>query len=187
MELEEKILSKTIEIFNDKGFKLTMDDVAKGCKISKKTIYSVFKDKDEMFLSMVDYVFGDIKRAEEQILKDETLPLKYQIKCLMSAMPEAYRDIDLTKLNELKDKFPQVYEKVQFKLETGWEPTIRLLKKGQDEGLIRKDIDLSLVKLMMESTLEKFFQTDYLIEEKLSYQEGLDQVVEILLEGIFAN
>lgn len=185
MELEAKILNNTIQIFNEKGFKLTMDDVAKACGISKKTIYTVFKDKDEMFLSMVDYVFGDIKSEQEKILKDDTLRLKERIKHLMSALPESYQEIDLTRLNELKDKYPVVYEKVQFKLETGWESTIRLLKMGQRSGEVRKDINLSLIKLMMESTLERFFQNGFLIEENMTYQEGLNQVVEVLLEGVF--
>ena len=39
-EIREKILIGTIQVFNKKGLKLTMDDVADELKISKKTIYN---------------------------------------------------------------------------------------------------------------------------------------------------
>ena len=46
MDLRENILQGTLEVFNSKGLKFTMDDIAKNRKISKKTIYKVFHDKD---------------------------------------------------------------------------------------------------------------------------------------------
>ena len=48
-EIREKILKGTIQVFNKKGLKLTMDDVADELKISKKTIYKDFSGKDEIF------------------------------------------------------------------------------------------------------------------------------------------
>ncbi len=54
MELKEKILEGTIKVFNQKGLKFTMDDLASELGMSKKTIYTVFKDKDSLFLAMVD-------------------------------------------------------------------------------------------------------------------------------------
>lgn len=183
-DLELRILKNTISIFNMKGLKFTMDDVARGCGISKKTIYTVFEDKNALFLSMVDMIFNDIKIEEERIMNDDSLPLKDKIQKLMSAMPETYGEIDFRKLYELKDKYPLIYKEVEERLETGWEDTIALLKKGQEEGIIKKDVRLNIVKVMMESTLEHFFQRDVLIRSGLSYQQGLNQVVSILMEGI---
>ena len=40
-ELRKMILNGTMEVFNEKGLKFTMDDIAKQLKISKKTIYKV--------------------------------------------------------------------------------------------------------------------------------------------------
>ena len=67
-EIREKILKGTIQVFNKKGLKLTMDDVADELKISKKTIYKEFSSKDEIFETMVDYVFDNIKIREKEIL-----------------------------------------------------------------------------------------------------------------------
>ena len=43
MQQKEVILEGTIKAFNEKGLKFTMDDVAKILGMSKKTIYTVFR------------------------------------------------------------------------------------------------------------------------------------------------
>ena len=54
MELKETILEGTLKAFNEKGLKFTMDDIAEKLGMSKKTIYTVFEDKESLFLDMVD-------------------------------------------------------------------------------------------------------------------------------------
>ena len=73
MQQKEVILEGTIKAFNEKGLKFTMDDVAKILGMSKKTIYTVFRDKESMFLAMVDYMFDSIKESEQQIVEDDAL------------------------------------------------------------------------------------------------------------------
>lgn len=186
-ELEIKILKTTIKVFNEKGFKVTMSDIATGCGISKKTIYKVFNDKEDMFFEMVDYLFEGIKEEEKKVIEDETLSLDMKIRKIMGVMPESYMEIDFNKLHGLKDSFPQIYKRVEERLESGWEGTIELLEQGKKEGLIRSDANISIIKMMMESTLEHFFQRDVLIQNDISYQEGLERVVDIIVDGILVN
>lgn len=61
MELRETILEGTIQAFNKKGLKFTMDDIASLLGMSKKTIYTVFQDKNTLVSEMVDYCFDSIK------------------------------------------------------------------------------------------------------------------------------
>ncbi|MBO4749662.1 MAG: TetR/AcrR family transcriptional regulator [Lachnospiraceae bacterium] len=182
-ELRQKIFEGTMVVFNQKGLKFTMDDVAKQLGISKKTIYKVFPDKEKMFLLMVDYLFDGIKNAEDEVMHDKNLTTIEKIRKILGVMPESYRDIDLRKLYQLKERFPNTYKRVEERLETGWENTITLIEKGIKEGVIRP-IPICLVKMMLEASLEQFFQRDILIVNDLSYGEALDHVVEILVNGI---
>ena len=182
-ELKESILRGTIQVFNKKGLKFTMDDIARELSISKKTIYTVFTDKGALFLQMVDYIFDSIKDSEQRIMEDDSLPLIEKIRQILSVMPEGYRDIDFRQLYLLKDKYPSIYAKVEKRLETGWENTIELLNRAMEEGLIRR-IDIPILKLMLEASIEQFFQRDILIRNGLTYQEALSEVVDILVEGI---
>ena len=71
--MKEKIIEATIRVFNQKGLKFTMDDIAKELSMSKKTIYTVFEDKESLLFEMVDYCFDKIKESEDAVLSDETL------------------------------------------------------------------------------------------------------------------
>ena len=186
MEVRETILQGTIFAFNEKGLKFTMDDVARALGMSKKTIYTVFRDKESMFLAMVDYMFDSIKESEQAILEDESLSTEEKIRRVLGVIPEGYRDVDFRQLYLLKDKYPGVYKQVEKRLETGWENTVALLEQAKKEGVIRQ-VDIPIVKMMMEATLEQFFQRDILIRNHISYMDALHEVVDILMDGILIH
>lgn len=183
MDIKTQILEATIKVFHQKGIKFTMDDLAKNLGMSKKTIYTVFKDKNELFLSMVDYLFDAIKESENEIIQNEKLSTVEKIQAILCVLPDGYKDLDFGQLYILKDKYPKIYKKVGKRLENGWENTIMLLEKGMEEGVIR-DVNIPIVKMMLEASLEQFFQRDILKRNKLSYKKALDEVVEILMVGI---
>lgn len=185
--LRIRILQETIQIFNDKGLKCTMDDIAKGCGISKKTIYTVFSDKIELFLAMVDYLFDGIKREQQMVLDKMDMDVIDKIRGVMSVMPESYIEIDFTKLSDLKDKFPEVYERVKERLESGWETTLFLMEQARGLGIIREDTNTYIIKMMFEASLEHFFQSSALEDNHMTYQQALAQVVDILIDGILVK
>ena len=91
MELQQKILEASIVVFNQKGMKFTMDDLARQLEISKKTIYTVFLNKEELLYGMVDYMFDSIKESERAIVEDESLSLIEKIRRILVVLPEGYR------------------------------------------------------------------------------------------------
>lgn len=46
--IQQDILTTTLELFNDKGLDFTMDDIAQSMHIAKKTIYRFFSPMDAM-------------------------------------------------------------------------------------------------------------------------------------------
>ena len=183
MNNKEKILQATIQAFNQKGLKFTMDDIASILAMSKKTIYTIFKDKNTLFMEMVDYLFDTIKESESEIIEDNTLSTIEKIRRILGVMPESYKDIDLRQLYMLKDKFPEIYRHVEERLENGWETTIKLLEQGIEEEVIRP-VNVLMFKMMMEASIEQFFQRDILMRAGMTYTQGLDEIVGILLDGV---
>jgi len=181
--IRSRILDATIDIFNERGLKFTMDELASSLAMSKKTIYSVFPDKHALLYDMVDYVFDYIREGKAEVVKNDDLELKDKLRLVMSMLTDKFENIDLSKLHILNEKYPDVYAHVAERLESQWEDTIELLNKGIEKGIFR-DFSIPIFKLMMESTLESFFRNDILIRNSISYREALDQVVDILLEGI---
>lgn len=183
MDHREEILKATIQVFNDKSLKFTMDDIAELLRISKKTLYKVFDDKEALFLAMVDYIFDTIKESERAVVEDDSLSTADKIHKILGVLPEGYKDVDLRQLYLLKDKYPKIYKQVELRLETGWEITIELIEQGIAEGCIQP-VKIPILKMMMEASLEQFFQRDILVRNQISYQDALNEVVNILMEGI---
>lgn len=183
MDLKETILEGTLQAYRQKGLKFTMDDIARILSMSKKTIYTVFADKEALFLAMVDYLFDKIKVCEQEIMDNGAMTTIEKLRGILGVMPDVYKDVDFRQLYLLKEKYPRTYAQVEKRLETGWESTILLLERGMEEGVVRP-IKIPIFKTMMEAALEEFFQRDILIRNQISFTEALDEVVGILIDGV---
>ena len=166
--------------------KFTMDDLAAELRMSKKTIYVYFKDKEQLLDTMVDYFFDDVKKSEQAILEEPDLGLTDRVRAVLGAMPETYRNVDFRQLSVLRDKYPRLYQHMVNRLESGWEPTISLLEQGMREGVFRQ-FSIPVFRTMMQASLEQFFQRDLLAESGMNYNEALQEVVRILVDGIRKN
>lgn len=180
---QKKILETVMVEFRAKGLKFTMDDIAKDLHMSKKTIYKIYRDKEEIFDSMVDYVFNSIKESEHAILNDESLTTSQKVGKILIALPDSYQNVDFRLMFQVKDKYPKVYQKINERIENDWEETIALIEKGIGEGTIRP-ISISTFKTMFEATIEKFLSSDVLITNNMEYQEALNNMIDILMNGL---
>lgn len=183
LDIRERIIEATIEEFNDKGTKLTMDGVAKRLSMSKKTLYTIFKDKEELIIETVEYCFTDVKKGEQKILEDPTLDLVEKLKRIIIVLPENFTNIDYRKLYDLKAQYPKIYRRIEERIENDWEPTIALLEEGMRQGKIRK-ISIPILKAMVEATMEHFITSTLLIDEEVCYTDALNEMMEILMRGI---
>ncbi len=185
-EKKARMIESVIRQYREKGIKFTMDDVANDLHMSKKTIYKYYEDKDSMLIDAVNQFFDTVKEAEDIILKDDDLDYYEKLRRVLSAMPNQYDGMEFGQLYMTKEKHPKVYECIARRLESGWEPTIRLLEEGIASGKLR-NFSIPIMKTMMETTLEQFFQKDVLVKNDIPYNTALNEVVDILINGIRNN
>ena len=60
--MEKRIIEGALRIVARQGVRFTMDELATELGMSKKTIYTVFSDKNELLLAMVSYACGCFSR-----------------------------------------------------------------------------------------------------------------------------
>ena len=88
--------------------------------------------------------------------------------------------------DSIKDSERKVVEDKRLSLKEKISKILGVLPEGykeMEEGIIRP-IKIPLLKMMLEASLEQFFQRDILIKNGYTYAEALDEVVEILIKGI---
>lgn len=183
MSLKQEILDATLEEFNERGLRFTMDQLARRLGVSKKTLYQTFPDKETLFMEMLETCFQAIKASEEAIYRDETLDVVEKIRRIMVVLPERYKTIDFRQLYELEEKYPRIYKKVAHKLESDWDNTLALLQQAMAEGRIRP-VNLVVLQIMVTTTIETFIRTNRLIADNVSYQVALEEMIEIIMQGI---
>lgn len=181
--MNDRILEGALNVFRAKGPKFTMDDLATEMKMSKKTIYTVFRDKNELMCEMMDYAFDLIKEAEDKVYYNEELSTVEKIRGILAVLPESHYGFDYTAMHQLAEKYPEAYEKMQFRLDSGWDKTIELIRIGIDKGEL-KEFDVNVFKLMYEACVDRLLMGDFLRENKIDYPKALTEVVDVMVDGI---
>ena len=182
-ELRVRILDGAAKLFDTKGIRFTMDDLARSLGMSKKTIYTVFRNKRSIMMETIDRFFDDALAEEKLILADDSLATTEKLIKVIGSVPERYVQKDLSQLSILKKKYPSVYRHWKKCRESYWAGAEALLRQGIDEGTIRP-ISLPIFQTMFQSTISQFFQGDVLIKNKISYQDALAEVATTLVNGI---
>lgn len=183
MELLDRIFYAGLEEFRDYGIKFTMDGLAARLHISKRTLYETVPSKAKVIELVIDRTFMAIKEQQRVVLENEALSTKDKIYKLLTIRP-AYSDlVDYRQVVEIGKTYPEQYRMVQERIETDWEPTIRLLEKGIEEGVI-KPYNITIIKEMFIIAFERLLDGRFLIKNGITYEQALEQVTSILFEGI---
>lgn len=183
MDLEKRLLEQAIEAFNEKGAKFTIDDISKALNISKKTVYTVFKDKESLLQAMLEDSFASIKANEQAIYENDTLNTVEKIKAIIIVLPERFKHLDFKQFVTIKEKYPKLFKEMQRRIESEWDNTIALLEQGIAEGAIRP-IPIPILKAMIEASIEHFLDSDILAKQGYLYLDCLEGMMDILMNGI---
>jgi len=144
--MKTKIVQNATEMFLDLGFKsVTMDDIATKIGISKKTIYTNFKNKEELVEACSIYIFEQINGIIKEIEKKQFNPIEetFKIKEVISH----YLKGDKTSPEfQLKKYFPSIHKKLNNQkkeiINTCFKNNLR---KGIEQGYFRPDINIDLI------------------------------------------
>lgn len=145
--MKNKILVDTVlDLFADKGPSFKMDDVARALKISKKTIYKEYGNKEALIIQVVQSVFDSIAQQLQRVLDDPTYSTVDKLIHASCSFPDP-QDIDYHKALLLKDAFPQAYAMFLDHIENNWQINQMLYNQAVAEGAIR-DIGHDMYRTM---------------------------------------
>jgi len=67
--MKNKIISASIDIIRSEGLKFSVDTLASNLKVSKKTIYKYFPNKEALALSLYEKYYSDAIKEVDRIIK----------------------------------------------------------------------------------------------------------------------
>ena len=147
---KERIIQVSASLFAKKGCKsVTMDDIAGAMGMSKRTIYENFSDKKKLLTQSIEYFFNYRKDMINSALHSSQNIIEALFQSMQSHS-NFMKDIKFDFFEEIKKYFPEVYTlTIQKFRNENIEFSVKMLKKGQADGVFREDIDIELTAVLM--------------------------------------
>lgn len=185
MEIKNRIIRESENLFIKFGIRcISMDDICQKLGISKKTLYQVVADKEDLVKKVIQHHIAEERTAFKRITDnsenamDEMFKITQYVLQLLKKMNPATK-LDLEKhyreqyLMFKKNQFDFIYNTIKNNLE-----------KGIKDGIYRNDLDTDIIaKLYMTKALimiddelfpdEKYDKTKVFVEHMIYHLKGV--------------
>lgn len=180
-QLRKRILEVASHEFRSKGIKaVKMDDIANSLSISKRTLYEIYENKEQLLMETVKEEcnkFDACMQAFSQggnhhVIEVLTEFYRLQMKSLAVVTPVYFVELE---------KYPQILAWLTRNREERHRNAIQFFKVGIEEGYFRSNVNYELIIKGSSGMM------DYIMENRLynsySMQEILRNVVLLYIRG----
>lgn len=180
-ELKVRIIETANKLFSSKGIKAVhMDDVANELSISKRTLYELFTDKENLLLQCV-IAHQQCKRMHlQEIAKQTDNPLELVLNIYKHGMNEL-PNVDIRFLEDIK-RYPTVMDHLAKQREEEAEHALRFYQKGVEIGVFRANIKFEVFHRLMNFGMDGYLKSNFIEEYPLT--DIFDTVVMVYMRGI---
>jgi AcrR family transcriptional regulator len=181
----QRILEAARAHFFAHGFHgVTMDDLAEGLGMSKKTIYAHFPSKTALLQAMLLEKFRCVEGDLEAITSECSADFPTGLHRLLACVQWHTEEIRPPFVRDIQRDAPDLFKLVQARRrELIQRYFSKLLGEGRREGLIRKDIPVHLLIEILLGAVEAIVNPPRLAELGLSPKSGFTAIITVILEG----
>ena len=177
--MKEDIVKRALADFMKYGFKtFTMDDLANGLGMSKKTLYEYFPSKNDLVEACLDY-------ALEMSCTNVTTFVQGEGSVIENVYRNQKKVQEIFNINsdrpiwELQKYYPKTYKRMESEFaKTDTLFVDKLLEKGWEEGLFRKDINVAFYKIFYTNVQRLRSVTDVFPEKEFPFWETIYTILE---------
>lgn len=182
LQYSEKIVSAAMEEFASKGIKaVKMDDIANMLSISKRTLYELFDNKEQLLLECVRKMAKKDREHMTSFTTGKQLNViaiviefyRYQLNKLNVVSPSFYADIH---------KYPSVNVFLEQLRKENQQYGQQFFAKGVEEGYFRKDVDYALIAKVCGESMDYINQNHLL--EGYSLKRVFQDVTMLYIRGL---
>ena len=151
--MKEDIVKRALNDFMQYGFKtFTMDDLANKMGMSKKTLYEYFPSKNDLVEATLDYALEISCKNADTFVQGEGSVIE-NVYRNQKKVQEVFNINSDRPIWELQKYYPKTYERMEGEFaKTDALFIDKLLEKGWQEGLFRKDINENFYKVFYTNT-----------------------------------
>jgi TetR/AcrR family transcriptional regulator len=188
------ILAAAKELFREKGYEATMDEIAERAELSKPTLYHYFRNKDDLYVSIVLDGFEAFKEKLKQIAEGGA-GIEERARSFFTAFVdfcmEDREHFRITQYVITEYARDSISDDLSARIKADTSELLgygaHVIQEGIDSGLIRRDVDPLALAIVSWRTAMGLL--DIAVEDTLggwgseTYSELFDLAITLLMEG----
>lgn len=162
-----------------------MDSIAADLEISKRTIYELFRDKDDLLLQSVEYwiVKNNQKLIEIVEKSDNVIEAIFVMIDHQHRLMSTYHPVILGDLKKYFVRLSAAYYSKRDKCRE-FSVIYALLEKGKREGVIRQELKIDIIDTFIYEMLNMVHNSEGIKLIKLDSQDAIDHIFLPYFRGI---
>jgi len=187
---EEKLRRRVIEeadsMFFTTGFSaVTMDDIAARLGMSKKTLYRLFKSKEDLLRAVMLRIVSEVEATTDAVFEDENLGFLEKLHTVFSLIGFYVMRLRQPILDDIRRNAMDVWEEFDaWRQQRVLGKFGGLIRQGIAEGFIRQDLDPQLLTIIHATLMRRVMNPETLAQLPLSASQTFQTLLTVFFEGI---
>ena len=186
MTQKEYIIERASEMFVANGIKaVRVDDIAQSLGMSKRTLYEMFGDKEELIYLCLSYFLEKQRSDVNLIAKDtsETI-LEVVLQGFLNMMQ--YTEVNHRIMNNLQKFYPKVFERIrQESSEVGRTNLRNAIHKCVNEGFFDNKFNMDLaITVLYYTSMGVIARQDFPYPQGVSQHEAFRHIIVCFFRGV---
>ncbi len=181
-ELKGRIVNYAMAEFYKRGIKaVKMDEISRGLHVSKRTVYEIFGDKEELLLEGLKVKNQEMRRMVEEYAASgnhnviDVVGYFYRLQMQVNGL------VGVAFYEEIH-RMPRIREYLRQEHEREHEERVCFLQLGVEEGLFRKDVDYKLTMELMHVAMSEIMHQQ--LYKLFPMQQIFDNFLLVIIRGI---
>lgn len=148
----------TVEFFKKGVRQVTMDDIAKGLQMSKRTLYQLFADKEQLIIASIEVLAEKEQRLVRTLLEEQRNVLEIILRIIEHRL-KTYVGISASYSTDIM-RYASVVEYIAIAREEAIKRSVAFFEEGTRQGLLRTDVNFDIVIRAMLQKIDSAFCSD---------------------------
>lgn len=184
-EKELEILQQSAVLFMKYGLKsLSMDDLARELKVSKKTLYKHFNDKESMISLIMENFISEEKDSIDQICNKSKNAID-EVLLINELLNEQLKDLSSSIHFDMEKYYRKAWDIFNdYKFDFIFNCVVNNINRGIKEGLYRKNIHPEIIAKIYVMRIDYIIDGDLFPQSEFTFIDVNDEVVKYHLGGL---
>lgn len=183
----QRILEAAVKVFAEQGFfQSTISQIAKVAGVADGTIYLYFKNKDDILVQIFAYktkqVFEGFREEVDRV-EDPVEKLRNLVRRHLEEFQKD-RNMAIVYQSETHQTSRRAEEQIREMSKLYLDLISEIVEQGQEDGCIRKDLYLGLVRRFIIGAVDEVINTWLHSDTKYDLISMADPLVDLFIQGI---